>query len=112
MRSRQKRKCWVSNLEAKLMAVNNTNKLLQSEVVTLRSELAQLKLQLLAHKDCSVTLALLQQPRESRKNSLQHPNDFYLNLFHPKEISREKHRKNCNNLKEFPDSIIIRYVLN
>ena len=41
MRSRQKRKCWVSNLEAKLMAVNNTNKLLQSEVVTLRSELAQ-----------------------------------------------------------------------
>lgn len=62
-RSRQKRKRWVSNLEAKTNAMNAANRLLQNEVIALRSEVAQLKLQLLAHKDCPVTLAMCgQQP--------------------------------------------------
>jgi len=73
MRSRQKRKCWVSNLETRMMAVNNANKLLQNEVLTLRSELAELKLQLLAHKDCSVTLALMQQARGNNMNPVPNP---------------------------------------
>ena len=61
-RSRQKRKRWVTNLEAKTNVMNTANKLLQNEVLALRSEVAQLKLQLLAHKDCPVTLAMCQQP--------------------------------------------------
>lgn len=61
-RSRQKRKRWVTNLEAKTTVMNTANKLLQNEVLALRSEVAQLKLQLLAHKDCPVTLAMCQQP--------------------------------------------------
>ena len=36
--------------------------MLQSEVLALRGEVAQLKLQLLAHKDCPVTLTMCNQP--------------------------------------------------
>jgi len=67
MRSRQKRKSWVKNLETRMATVNHANKLLQNEVADLRSEVARLKLQLLDHKDCSVTLALQQQARESKQ---------------------------------------------
>ena len=91
MRSRQKRKCWVSNLETRMMAVNNANKLLQNEVLTLRSELAELKLQLLAHKDCSVTLALMQQARgnNSKKNLPCYLKKSFLNLKNRVEILQE-----------------------
>lgn len=50
----------MSNLEAKTNAMNNANRMLQNEVLSLRTEVAQLKLQLLAHKDCPVTLAMCQ----------------------------------------------------
>jgi len=69
-RSRQKRKRWVNNLEQKTAAMNTANRTLQNEVVALRSEVAQLKLQLLAHKDCPVTLAMCQpQPITVNDNS-------------------------------------------
>ncbi|EFX74489.1 hypothetical protein DAPPUDRAFT_324326 [Daphnia pulex] len=69
-RSRQKRKRWVTNLEAKTTVMNTANKLLQNEVLALRSEVAQLKLQLLAHKDCPVTLAMCQHPPVSGNSVL------------------------------------------
>ncbi|XP_061647983.1 cyclic AMP-dependent transcription factor ATF-2 isoform X3 [Phyllopteryx taeniolatus] len=54
-RCRQKRKVWVQSLEKKADDLNSTNGQLQSEVTLLRSEVAQLKQLLLAHKDCPVT---------------------------------------------------------
>ncbi|XP_032777413.2 cyclic AMP-dependent transcription factor ATF-7 isoform X1 [Daphnia magna] len=68
-RSRQKRKRWVTNLEAKTNVMNTANKLLQNEVMSLRNEVAQLKLQLLAHKDCPVTLAMCQQQHVTMNSS-------------------------------------------
>lgn len=67
-RSRQKRKKWVKNLETKTAAMNAANRMLQNEVISLRSEVAQLKVQLLAHKECPVTLAMCQQ---SNNNNVQ-----------------------------------------
>ncbi|XP_050975724.1 cyclic AMP-dependent transcription factor ATF-2 [Labeo rohita] len=55
-RCRQKRKVWVQNLEKKAEDLSSMNGQLQSEVTLLRSEVAQLKQLLLAHKDCPVTL--------------------------------------------------------
>lgn len=49
--------------------MNNANRMLQNEVMSLRSEVAQLKLQLLAHKDCPVTLAMCQQLPVTVNNS-------------------------------------------
>jgi hypothetical protein len=74
-RSRQKRKRWVNNLEQKTAAMNAANRTLQNEVVALRSEVAQLKLQLLAHKDCPVTLAMCQPPSIPTNN-----NSIFLHL--------------------------------
>ncbi|XP_019713164.1 cyclic AMP-dependent transcription factor ATF-2 [Hippocampus comes] len=54
-RCRQKRKVWVQSLEKKADDLNSVNGQLQSEVTLLRSEVAQLKQLLLAHKDCPVT---------------------------------------------------------
>ncbi|XP_077435152.1 cyclic AMP-dependent transcription factor ATF-2 isoform X2 [Vanacampus margaritifer] len=54
-RCRQKRKVWVQSLERKADDLNSVNGQLQSEVTLLRSEVAQLKQLLLAHKDCPVT---------------------------------------------------------
>ncbi|KAJ8012750.1 hypothetical protein DPEC_G00046120 [Dallia pectoralis] len=54
-RCRQKRKVWVSSLEKKAEDLNSVNAQLQNEVTLLRSEVAQLKQLLLAHKDCPVT---------------------------------------------------------
>ncbi|XP_037096355.1 cyclic AMP-dependent transcription factor ATF-2 [Syngnathus acus] len=54
-RCRQKRKVWVQSLEKKADNLNSINGQLQSEVTLLRSEVAQLKQLLLAHKDCPVT---------------------------------------------------------
>ena len=50
--------------------MNNANKLLQNEVSVLRSEIAQLKLQLLAHKDCPVTLSMLRQNGELKDSKI------------------------------------------
>uniref|UniRef100_A0A9J8BLC4 Cyclic AMP-dependent transcription factor ATF-2 n=2 Tax=Cyprinus carpio TaxID=7962 RepID=A0A9J8BLC4_CYPCA len=55
-RCRQKRKVWVQNLEKKAEDLSSVNGQLQNEVTLLRSEVAQLKQLLLAHKDCPVTL--------------------------------------------------------
>lgn len=55
-RCRQKRKQWITNLEKKAEELQNTNSRLQSEVNLLRTEVAQLKSLLLAHKDCPITL--------------------------------------------------------
>ncbi|XP_054471362.1 cyclic AMP-dependent transcription factor ATF-2 isoform X2 [Anoplopoma fimbria] len=54
-RCRQKRKVWVQSLEKKAEDLNSMNGHLQSEVTLLRTEVAQLKQLLLAHKDCPVT---------------------------------------------------------
>ncbi|XP_077472584.1 cyclic AMP-dependent transcription factor ATF-2 isoform X3 [Stigmatopora argus] len=54
-RCRQKRKVWVQSLEKKADDFHSVNGQLQSEVTLLRSEVAQLKQLLLAHKDCPVT---------------------------------------------------------
>ncbi|XP_060070984.1 cyclic AMP-dependent transcription factor ATF-2-like [Ylistrum balloti] len=55
-RCRQKRKHWITNLERKGDELQMVNNRLMSEVNGLKSEVAQLKTLLLAHKDCSVTL--------------------------------------------------------
>ncbi|GAB1610194.1 cyclic AMP-dependent transcription factor ATF-2-like [Argonauta hians] len=55
-RCRQKRKQWITDLEKKAEELQNTNSRLQSEVNLLRTEVAQLKSLLLAHKDCPITL--------------------------------------------------------
>ncbi|XP_052004115.1 cyclic AMP-dependent transcription factor ATF-2-like [Xyrauchen texanus] len=55
-RCRQKRKVWVQGLEKKAEDLSTMNGQLQNEVTLLRSEVAQLKQLLLAHKDCPVTL--------------------------------------------------------
>lgn len=59
----------MTNLEAKTNVMNTANKLLQNEVMSLRNEVAQLKLQLLAHKDCPVTLAMCQQQHVTMNSS-------------------------------------------
>lgn len=56
-RCREKRKIWVQQLEKKADDLSNTNAHLQSEITLLRTEVAQLKSLLLAHKDCPVTIA-------------------------------------------------------
>ncbi|XP_069120137.1 cyclic AMP-dependent transcription factor ATF-2-like isoform X2 [Argopecten irradians] len=55
-RCRQKRKHWITNLEKKGDELQMVNNRLMSEINGLKSEVAQLKTLLLAHKDCSVTL--------------------------------------------------------
>ncbi|XP_075880741.1 cyclic AMP-dependent transcription factor ATF-7b isoform X4 [Nelusetta ayraudi] len=54
-RCRQKRKLWVNSLEKKADDLVSMNVSLSNEVTLLRSEVAQLKQLLLAHKDCPVT---------------------------------------------------------
>lgn len=56
-RCREKRKIWVQQLEKKADDLSNTNAHLQGEITLLRTEVAQLKSLLLAHKDCPVTIA-------------------------------------------------------
>ncbi|KAL3835847.1 hypothetical protein ACJMK2_021308 [Sinanodonta woodiana] len=55
-RCRQKRKQWIVNLERKAEELTSTNTRLQGECNQLRTEVAQLKSLLLAHKDCPITL--------------------------------------------------------
>lgn len=60
-RCRQKRKNWINNLEKRSSDLQQTNNKLQGEISLLRTEVAQLKTLLLAHKDCPVTHALQKQ---------------------------------------------------
>lgn len=55
-RCRQKRKVWVQQLEKKADDLSATNSRLQGDISMLRTEVAQLKALLLAHKDCPVTM--------------------------------------------------------
>ncbi|XP_065052929.1 cyclic AMP-dependent transcription factor ATF-2-like isoform X2 [Rhopilema esculentum] len=55
-RCRQKRKVWVQQLEKKADDLSSTNVALQNEISVLRTEVAQLKALLLAHKDCPITM--------------------------------------------------------
>ena len=58
IRCREKKKKWVQNLASKSDELGMINQRLQTEVATLRSEVARLKSMLLKHKDCPVTLAM------------------------------------------------------
>jgi hypothetical protein len=60
MRCREKRKTWIQELEKRAEDMLQTNQQLQSEVASLRKEVADLKTLLLAHKDCPVTQAMVQ----------------------------------------------------
>ena len=51
-RCRAKKKVWVDNLEKKSKDIDVMNLALQQEVLSLRSEVQQLKSILIAHKDC------------------------------------------------------------
>ncbi|KAK3855964.1 hypothetical protein Pcinc_037664 [Petrolisthes cinctipes] len=58
IRCREKKKKWIENLSIKYDELGCINQKLQSEVSSLRSEVATLKTMLLQHKDCPVTLAM------------------------------------------------------
>ena len=56
--------------------MNNANRMLQNEVFALKGEVAQLKLQLLAHKECPVTLAMHHNKTTPHNSELS-----FLNIF-------------------------------
>lgn len=58
IRCREKKKKWIENLSMKYDELGSINQKLQTEVSSLRSEVAVLKSMLLQHKDCPVTLAM------------------------------------------------------
>ncbi|XP_068204330.1 cyclic AMP-dependent transcription factor ATF-7-like isoform X2 [Palaemon carinicauda] len=58
IRCREKKKKWIENLSIKYDELGAHNLKLQTEVSSLRSEVAVLKSMLLQHKDCPVTLAM------------------------------------------------------
>lgn len=51
-RCRAKKKLWVEDMEKKTKDMDTLNQMLQQEVMSLRSEVQQLKSILIAHKDC------------------------------------------------------------
>lgn len=51
-RCRAKKKLWVEDMEKRSKEMDNLNQALQQEVISLRSEVQQLKSILIAHKDC------------------------------------------------------------
>jgi len=67
-RCRQKRKVWVQQLEKKADDLSTTNVSLQNEINVLKSEVAQLKALLLAHKDCPITM------QQQQKTLIKHSN--------------------------------------
>ncbi|CAH0391491.1 unnamed protein product [Bemisia tabaci] len=69
MRSRKKRKTWVEQLEKSAGSMQMINTKLQTEVTCLRAEVAQLKTLLLAHKDCPVTKAMVQDSEAPKSTS-------------------------------------------
>ncbi|CAL4107215.1 unnamed protein product [Meganyctiphanes norvegica] len=58
IRCREKKKKWIETLACKSDELGYINQKLQTEVGTLRAEVAALKSMLLQHKDCPVTLAM------------------------------------------------------
>ncbi|KAJ4432133.1 hypothetical protein ANN_20749, partial [Periplaneta americana] len=71
MRCREKRKTWIQELERRAEEMLTTNHQLQSEVASLRAEVAQLKTLLLAHKDCPVTQAMAQGSSVPAQSAVQ-----------------------------------------
>jgi hypothetical protein len=70
-RCRYKRKAWINGLERKSDDLAVTNQKLASEITLLRTEIAQLKSLLLAHKSCPVTLQQQQQGQLNLGRSLR-----------------------------------------
>ncbi|KAF9126026.1 hypothetical protein BGW39_006989 [Mortierella sp. 14UC] len=57
LKCRQRKKQWLTNLQAKVEYLTNDNEHLQGQTATLRDEIIHLKALLLAHKDCPVAQA-------------------------------------------------------
>ncbi|KAG0353264.1 hypothetical protein BGZ54_002309 [Gamsiella multidivaricata] len=57
LKCRQRKKQWLSNLQAKVEYLTTDNEHLQTQTATLRDEIIHLKALLLAHKDCPVAQA-------------------------------------------------------
>ncbi|KAF9167555.1 hypothetical protein DFQ27_004582 [Actinomortierella ambigua] len=57
LKCRQRKKQWLSNLQAKVEYLTTDNEHLQSQTAALRDEIIHLKALLLAHKDCPVAQA-------------------------------------------------------
>ncbi|KAF9907294.1 hypothetical protein EC991_011116 [Linnemannia zychae] len=57
LKCRQRKKQWLTNLQAKVEYLTNDNEHLQSQTAALRDEIIHLKALLLAHKDCPVAQA-------------------------------------------------------
>ncbi|KAF9103142.1 hypothetical protein BGX29_003738 [Mortierella sp. GBA35] len=57
LKCRQRKKQWLTNLQAKVEYLTNDNEHLQAQTSALRDEIIHLKALLLAHKDCSVAQA-------------------------------------------------------
>lgn len=76
-RCRQKRKSWIYNLESKAEELSSVNNKLQSEIKSLRGEVAHLKQLLIAHKDCPITIQQQSQgqmfPQPSPSTGSQSP---------------------------------------
>lgn len=68
IRCREKKKRWIENLSIKYDELGSHNLKLQTEVSSLRSEVAVLKSMLLQHKDCPVTLAMQDGSMDSMSN--------------------------------------------
>lgn len=54
LKCRQRKKQWLSNLQAKVEFYGNENEILSAQVSALREEIVSLKTLLIAHKDCPV----------------------------------------------------------
>ncbi|KAI8604797.1 hypothetical protein EDD21DRAFT_190614 [Dissophora ornata] len=57
LKCRQRKKQWLSNLQAKVEYLTTDNEHLQTQTASLRDEIIHLKALLLAHKDCAVAQA-------------------------------------------------------
>ncbi|XP_078375802.1 uncharacterized protein LOC144659247 [Oculina patagonica] len=88
-RCREKRKIWVQQLEKKADDLCNTNAHLQSEITLLRTEVAQLKSLLLAHKDCPVTIAQQRNSQMLNHQVAEQTNGVITNNSHPDAASAE-----------------------
>ncbi|XP_064644071.1 cyclic AMP-dependent transcription factor ATF-7-like isoform X2 [Lineus longissimus] len=73
-RCRYKRKAWINGLEKKSDDLAGVNQRLTSEITSLRTEIAQLKSLLLAHKNCPVTLQ--QQAQQGQLNLVSTPEEM------------------------------------
>ncbi|KAK9384610.1 Aft1 HRA domain-containing protein [Lipomyces mesembrius] len=58
LKCRQRKKQWLSNLQAKVEYYGNENDALNAQVTALREQVVNLKALLLTHKDCSASRAL------------------------------------------------------